>query len=652
MISVNQLSLRFGGFTLFENVSFLINDRDRIGLVGRNGIGKTTLMKILNRQMQYDEGSVAFPNHCSVGYLPQHLSFTDQFTVMQETLTAFQEVNQLENQIAKITEDVAQRTDYESDSYADLINKLTEVTDRYHILGGDKRIALAEQTLKGLGFQPTDFERPTDQFSGGWRMRIELAKLILQRPDLLMLDEPTNHLDIEAIEWLESFLKDYPGAVFLISHDRRFLDSLTNRTIEIANKRIYDYPVPYTKYVELMEERMETQQAAYENQQKKIKDTQEFIDRFRYKATKAVQVQSRIKSLDKMERIEVDTFDQAAMHLKFPPAPRSGDVVIDGEDISMSYGSLQVLDNVGILIERGEKVSFVGRNGEGKSTMVKMVQNQVNFTGTLKIGHNVKIGYFAQNQNELLNPNKTVFQTIDDVAVGEIRKKVRDILGSFLFSGEDIDKPVKILSGGEKSRLALACMLLEPVNLLIMDEPTHHLDMISKNILKQALLQFEGTLIIVSHDRDFLEGLTDKVYEFRNKKIREHRGGIQIFLDKRRLERLQDLNSNSRTSQKKDQASDGETGSSNKQQFGRRKEYDKEIRKVQTQVERTESEIHSLETELEALKVLLSNPANITEKAPFLRYNAIQEELEVLSARWMEHSEEVERLSKEREKFL
>ncbi len=649
MISINQLTLRFGGFTLFENVSFLINDRDRIGLVGRNGIGKTTLMKILNRQMNYDEGSVAFPNQCSVGYLPQHLNFSDKFTVMQETLTAFQEVNLLEEQIARITDEVGQRTDYESEGYAELINKLTEITDRYHILGGDKRIALAEQTLKGLGFMPSDFERPTDQFSGGWRMRIELAKLILQKPDLLMLDEPTNHLDIEAIEWLETFLRDYPGAVFLISHDRRFLDSLTNRTIEIANKRIYDYPVPYTKYVELMEERMETQQAAYENQLKKIKDTQEFIERFRYKATKAVQVQSRIKSLEKMDRIEVDTFDQAAMHLRFPPAPRSGDVVVEGENISMSYGNLQVLDSVGILIERGEKVSFVGRNGEGKSTMVKMIQNQVNYTGTLKIGHNVKIGYFAQNQNELLNPNKSVFQTIDDIAVGEIRKKVRNILGSFLFSGEDIDKPVKVLSGGEKSRLALACMLLEPINLLILDEPTHHLDMISKNILKQALLQFDGTLVIVSHDRDFLEGLTDKVYEFRNKKIREHRGGIQTFLDKRRLERLQDLNSNTRLSQKREQDVDNDAQSSSKLQFGRRKEYDKEIRKVQTQVERTEGEIHSLETELEALKVLLSNPANITGKAPFLRYNKIQEELDSLSTRWMELSEEVERLVREKE---
>ncbi len=648
MISVNQLTLRFGGFTLFENISFLINERDRIGLVGRNGIGKTTLMKILNKEMQYDEGSLAFPNHLTVGYLPQHLNFNDNLSVMEEALTAFKDVNLLESQIAKITDDVSTRTDYESDSYLEAINKLTEYTDRYHILGGDKRIALTEQTLKGLGFLTSDFERPTNQFSGGWRMRIELAKLILQKPNLLMLDEPTNHLDIEAIEWLELFLKDYPGAVFIVSHDRRFLDSLTNRTIEIANKRIYDYPVPYSKYVSLMEERMETQQAAYDNQQKRIKDTREFIERFRYKATKAIQVQSRIKSLEKMEIIEVDTFDQAAMNIKFPSSPRSGDVVIEAENITVKYGSLCVLDNVGMIVERGEKVSFVGRNGEGKTTMVKAILNQLNPSGLLKIGHNVKIGYFAQNQNELLNPQKTVFQTIDEIAVGEIRKKVRDILGSFMFSGDDIDKPVKVLSGGEKSRLALACMLLEPINLLILDEPTHHLDMISKNILKQALLQYDGTLIIVSHDRDFLEGLTDKVFEFRNKKIREHRGGIQTFLDKRRIERLQDLNTNSKQIPDKVEKKENESIPSNKMQFGRRKEYDKEIRKIQSRIEKNENEIHLLETELEALKTLLSDPANITGKEPFIRYNNIQEQLKVLSNKWLEDSEEVEKLTEER----
>ena len=451
MISVNQLTLRFGDFTLFENISFLINERDRIGLVGRNGIGKSTLMKILNKEMKYDEGSLAFPNECTVGYLPQHLDFSDQLNVIEETSTAFHEVNLLEEQIEKITTEVANRTDYESESYLELINKLAEYTDRYHILGGDKRTALIEQTLKGLGFLSSDFERPTNEFSGGWRMRIELAKLILQKPDLLMLDEPTNHLDIEAIEWLESFLKDYPGAVLIISHDRRFLDSLTNRTIEIANKRIYDYPVPYSKYVDLMEERMESQQAAYDNQQKKIKETQEFIDRFRYKATKAVQVQSRIKSLEKMEIVEVDSFDQATMNIKFPPSPRSGDVVVEAENISVSYGSLQVLDNVGITIERGEKISFVGRNGEGKTTMVKAILKEVETSGGyLKIGHNVKTGYFAQHQNELLDPEKTVFQTIDDIATGEMRTKTRDILGAFLFSGEDVDKPVKVLSGGER----------------------------------------------------------------------------------------------------------------------------------------------------------------------------------------------------------
>ncbi|MGI6478318.1 MAG: ATP-binding cassette domain-containing protein [Salinivirgaceae bacterium] len=646
MISVNQLTLRFGDFTLFENISFLINERDRIGLVGRNGIGKSTLMKILNKEMKYDEGSLAFPNECTVGYLPQHLDFSDQLNVIEETSTAFHEVNLLEEQIEKITTEVANRTDYESESYLELINKLAEYTDRYHILGGDKRTALIEQTLKGLGFLSSDFERPTNEFSGGWRMRIELAKLILQKPDLLMLDEPTNHLDIEAIEWLESFLKDYPGAVLIISHDRRFLDSLTNRTIEIANKRIYDYPVPYSKYVDLMEERMESQQAAYDNQQKKIKETQEFIDRFRYKATKAVQVQSRIKSLEKMEIVEVDSFDQATMNIKFPPSPRSGDVVVEAENISVSYGSLQVLDNVGITIERGEKISFVGRNGEGKTTMVKAILKEVETSGGyLKIGHNVKTGYFAQHQNELLDPEKTVFQTIDDIATGEMRTKTRDILGAFLFSGEDVDKPVKVLSGGEKARLALSCMLLEPINLLILDEPTHHLDMISKNILKQALLQYDGTLIIVSHDRDFLDGLTDKVYEFRNKKVHEHRGGIETFLEKRRLERLQDLNTNAKLQLFQEQKKENENRSANKILFNQQKEYDREIRKVQNQIERIENEIHTLEYELEALQEVLSNPENITNEEPFLQYSAIQKKLEKLSSTWLELSEEAERLS-------
>ncbi|MDY0281647.1 MAG: ABC-F family ATP-binding cassette domain-containing protein [Salinivirgaceae bacterium] len=652
MISVNQLTLRFGGFTLFENISFLINDRDRIGLVGRNGIGKTTLMKILDREMQSDEGTVSFPNNFTVGYLPQHLNFTDSKTVIEEVLTAFKEVNDLENRIAEASAEITERTDYESDSYAKLVDQLTEDTDRYHILGGDKRIAAVEQTLKGLGFYASDFDRSTHEFSGGWRMRIELVKLILQKPDLLMLDEPTNHLDIEAIEWLELFLKDYPGAVFLISHDRRFLDSLTNRTIEIANKRVYDYPVPYSKYVDLMQERLETQQSAYDNQQKKLKDTTDFIERFRYKATKAVQVQSRIKALEKMDMIEVDTFDQSSMNMKFPLAPRSGDIVVDGEGISVSYGDLNVLNDVNLLIDRGEKVSFVGRNGEGKTTMVKMLLGQLEGEGKLKLGHNVKVGYFAQNQNELLDPNLTVFETIDNMAVGEMRKKVRDILGSFLFSGEDIDKPVKVLSGGEKSRLALACMLLESVNLLILDEPTHHLDMISKNILKQALIQYNGSLIIVSHDRDFLDGLTYKVYEFKNKKIREHRGGIEVFLEKRRLERLQDLNSTVKVDKSESNDTSTANTTSNKEMFGRRKEVDREIRKAQNKVTQIESEIHKLEDELEALKVKLSNPTDISDQKPFIRYNKVQKEMEHLSEQWMICSEEVEKLVQKKEEML
>lgn len=648
MISVNQLTLRFGGHTLFENIAFLINRRDRIGLVGRNGIGKTTLMKVLNKQMQYDEGSISIPNHCTIGYLPQHLNFHDSKTVIEEALTAFDEANYLEKQISSLTESVSSRTDYESESYLELINQLTEYTDRYHILGGNKRLALTEQALKGLGFLSSDFEKPTGHFSGGWRMRIELAKLILKKPDLLMLDEPTNHLDIEAIEWLETFLKEYPGAVLLVSHDRRFLDSLTNRTIEIANKRIYDYPVAYSKYVNLMEERLATQQAAYNNQQKQIKETQDFIERFRYKATKAVQVQSRIKSLEKLERIEIDTFDQASMNIRFPPAPRAGDIVLEGENITVSYGNLKVLDKIGIIIERGEKVTFVGKNGEGKTTLVKTILNNTTYTGTLKIGHNVKIGYFAQNQNELLNPEKTVFQTIDDIATGEIRKKVRDLLGSFLFSGDDIDKPVKVLSGGEKSRLALACMLLEPINLLILDEPTHHLDMISKNILKQALIKYDGALIIVSHDRDFLDGLTDKVYEFRNKTIIEHRGGIETFLSKRRIERLQDLNTNYKAIANKEITANNKQ-TTNKQQYNRRKEYDREIRKTEAELKKTENEINKLENELKQLQILLANPDNISDKEPFIRYNSLQHSIDTLSTQWLELSEIIEKLTNEKE---
>jgi len=648
MVSINQLTVRFGGFVLFENISFLINDRERIGLVGRNGVGKSTLLKILNREQSCDEGTVAYQADCTLGYLPQHLTFNDTFNVIDETLQAFSEVNFLEDTLKTLTDEISHRTDYNSEYYAKLTNRIIDINNHIQILGADKRMALTEQALKGLGFKESDFTRLTSEFSGGWRMRIELAKLLLKKPNLLMLDEPTNHLDIEAIEWLESFLNDYPGAVIIVSHDKRFLDSLTNRTVEIANKKIYDYPVPYSRYVELMEERLETQRSAYTNQQKKIKDTQVFIDRFRYKATKASQVQSRIKALDKMDIVEVDTFDQSRMNLRFPPAPKSGEITIEGEELSVSYGSLNVLENVGFYIERGEKVAFVGRNGEGKTTLIKMILNQKDFSGKLKLGHNVKIGYYAQNQTDILDTTKTVFQTIDNVAVGEIRKKVRDILGAFLFSGEDIDKPVKILSGGERARLAFACMLLEPTNFLILDEPTHHLDMISKNILKQALLKFDGSIILVSHDRDFISGLTTKTYEFKDKKIKEHLGDIQIFLDKRKIERIQDLNINIKVKNEQQQS---QPISENKELFNKRKELDREIRKAQTRMEQFEKEIHKIEQEITEIQNLLSNPSQIDNKAIYKRHDEAKYELEVLTMQWLESSEEVEKLKNEREKY-
>ncbi|HON19640.1 MAG TPA: ABC-F family ATP-binding cassette domain-containing protein [Salinivirgaceae bacterium] len=642
MISVNQLSVRFGGFTLFENISFLINPRDRIGLIGRNGIGKSTLMKILCRQMSDFEGSISFPNSCTLGYLPQHLSVSDTCTLVEETAKAFEEINQIEKLIESLNQKIASSHEYTSPEYLANIARLTEATERYHLLGGDKRDAQIEQTLKGLGFLVSDFNKPTSEFSGGWRMQIELAKLILQKPNLLMLDEPTNHLDIESIEWLENYLKDYPGAVILISHDRRFLDSITNRTIEIANKRIYDYPVAYSKYIELMEQRLETQKAAFENQQKKIKDTEAFIERFRYKATKAIQVQSRIKALEKLERIEIDTFDTKVMNLKFPPAPRSGDIVVECENISVSYQTYRVLDSVNLLIERGEKVAFVGRNGEGKTTMVKVILDQVPHHGIKKIGHNVTIGYYAQNQIELLNPKKTVLQTIDDIAVGDIRTKVRDILGAFLFSGDDIDKPVAVLSGGEKARLSLACMLLKPINLLIMDEPTHHLDMLSKDILKSALLNYDGALILVSHDRDFLDGLTDKIFEFRDKKIREHLGGINQFLDKRRLERLQDLNSTRRDEQQPNKPSNTES----KEQYLKRKEFEKELRKIQVKIQKLEEEIHQKEKKLEEIGHALAQPENLSNQNLYLDYNQIKNQIEQLSEMWLSLTEEYDNVSK------
>ncbi|WP_279168012.1 ABC-F family ATP-binding cassette domain-containing protein [Muribaculum intestinale] len=544
MISIQNLSVEFSAKSLFDGINYVINKRDRIALVGKNGAGKSTMLKIIAGVQKPTSGSVAVPQDVTIGYLPQHMTLTDTNTVIDEVRKAFGHIQQLHEQYDRLSAELAERTDYESDAYARLIDRMTTLSEQISMEEGDGGEAEMEKTLIGLGFVRSDFNRPTSEFSGGWRMRIELAKILLQRPDVLLLDEPTNHLDIESIQWLENFLVTKAGAVVLVSHDRAFIDNVTNRTIEISLGKIYDYAVNYSKYVMLHQERIEQQRRAYENQQKQIQDTEEFIERFRYKATKAVQVQSRMKQLAKIERIEVDEVDTSRLNLRFPPAPRSGDYPVIADGVGKAYGDHQVFDGATFTIKRGEKVAFVGKNGEGKSTLVKCIMGEIPFTGHLKLGHNVKIGYFAQNQAQLLDGEITVFDTIDRVAVGDIRTKIRDILGAFMFGGEASDKKVKVLSGGEKTRLAMIRMLLEPVNLLILDEPTNHLDMATKDILKQAIKDFDGTVIVVSHDREFLDGLVEKVYEFGGGKVRECLGGIYEFLEKKKLDSLAELERN------------------------------------------------------------------------------------------------------------
>ena len=542
MISINNLSVEFSAKSLFDNINYVINPRDKIALVGKNGAGKSTMLKIIAGLQKPTSGTVAVPQGVTVGYLPQQMVISDSLTVFEETRKAFSHIDEMKKRLENMNTQLAERTDYESQEYAELIDRMTTLTEEIAMADSENSIAEMEKTLIGLGFLRTDFDRPTSEFSGGWRMRIELAKILLQRPDVLLLDEPTNHLDIESIQWLESFLKEKAKAVVLVSHDRAFIDNITNRTIEISLGKIYDYAVNYTKFVELRKERIEQQMRAYLNQQKQIADTEQFIERFRYKATKAVQVQSRMKQLAKIDRIEVDEVDNWRLSLKFPPAPRSGDYPVIVDDLGKAYGSHQVFDHATFTIKRGEKVAFVGKNGEGKSTLVKCIMNEIaDYTGTLKLGHNVKIGYFAQNQAQLLDGAITVFDTIDRVAVGDIRLKIRDILGAFMFGGEASDKKVKVLSGGEKTRLAMIRLLLEPVNLLILDEPTTHLDMKTKDILKQAIKDFNGTVIVVSHDREFLDGLVEKVYEFGGGKVRECLGGIWEFLEKKKLDNLHQL---------------------------------------------------------------------------------------------------------------
>ncbi|MCU0474087.1 MAG: ABC-F family ATP-binding cassette domain-containing protein [Bacteroidales bacterium] len=640
MVSVQDLSVSFGSFDLLSNISFLINDQDRIGLAGKNGSGKSTLLRIIAGLQSPSGGKVDMSNEVTIGYLPQQMKVDDSTTIMNEVITSFSEVTDLYDEIEHCSSEIARREDYESVEYLNLCDHLTVIEERYRMFGGSNYLAEAEKTLSGLGFERKEFDRPTKELSGGWRMRIELAKILLKKPSLFLLDEPTNHLDIESIQWLENFLASYNGAVVLVSHDKAFLDNITTRTIEISLGKIYDYKASWTKFVELRKERREQQIAAYRNQHKMIEDTEKFIERFRYKATKAVQVQSKIKQLNKIDRLEVDEEDITGMNLKFPPSPRSGTNVIEAEGLSKSYGSLHVLKKIDLKIHRGEKVAFVGRNGEGKTTFSRIITGELDYEGMLKIGHNVKIGYFAQNQDELLNENKTVFETIDDVAKGEIRTKIRDMLGAFLFRGDDIDKKVKVLSGGERSRLALVRLLLEPHNLLVLDEPTNHLDMRSKDILKQALIRYDGTLIVVSHDRDFLDSIAEKIYEFRHNRIKEYIGGIYDFLRKKKLSNLKEI-------ERKDITRSDATGndiSINKQKYLEKKESDRTLRKLKKRLEDSEKEIENLEKEISSLdKILGLTDQSVSDTHEFFsRYQDLKERHNAEMERWTQYTHDVE----------
>jgi len=647
MISVDQLVVSFGGFDLFKGVSFLITPKDRIGLTGKNGAGKSTLLKILAGKQLPSEGSISSPRGIRIGYLPQHMNVANTRNVFDETKTAFDEILNMKSEIDQLNHEIATREDYESDSYMNLINRVTELNDRYLMFGGSNMEAEIEQTLKGLGFERSDFTRSTGEFSGGWRMRIELAKILLRKPDVFLLDEPTNHLDIESIQWLEDFLASYSGAVVLVSHDRAFLDNVTNRTVEISLGKIYDYKANYSRYLELRKEHKETQLAAFRNQQKLIEETEQFIERFRYKATKAVQVQSRSKMLDKLERIEVDDDDNSRLNIKFPPAIRSGTVVVECKNLSKSYGDLEVLQDIDLIIERGAKVAFVGKNGEGKTTLARVILNELEYTGDLKIGHNVKVGYFAQNQAQLMDENLTVLETIDQIAVGDIRTKIRDILGAFMFSGEDVDKKVKVLSGGERTRLAMIKLMLEPVNFLVLDEPTNHLDMRSKEMLKNALAEYDGTVLVVSHDREFLDGLVTCVYEFRHKKAKQHLGGIYDFLQKKKLESLKELEQQVKPSSSAQSISKDEVKANaddNKLSYEERKEINKQISRLEKLVEQTEQEIARLEEAVSAMDEKMSNPENLNDHSIFEQYDKLKKQLENVMEQWAEYTEEHEQL--------
>ncbi len=641
MITVNKLSINFSGDFLFKDVSFVAGDYDRIGLVGRNGAGKSTLLKIIHKIIEPETGTMVITSGFRTGYLPQEMATNFQKSVWEETLSAFTEQKLLEKNIAQTQKILTERDDYESDHYIELAQKLADYTDRFHLLGGHTMEGDSEKVLLGLGFKSSDFHRPLAEFSSGWQMRVALAKILLQKPEIILLDEPTNHLDIESIQWLEDYLANYDGCLILVSHDRTFLDRVTNRTIEITFGTIQDYKCSYSEYVEQRMERIEIQQSAFENQQKEIDQIEKFIERFRYKSSKAKQVQSRIKLLEKMDKVEVDDIDQSAISFKFPPAPHSGRVTVESKSLDLGYGSLKVLHNIDMHLERGERVAFVGKNGEGKSTFVKAIVGELKpQQGTLQLGHQVVIGYYAQNQALLLDPNKTVFETIDDVAVGEVRTKIRTILGRFLFSTEDTEKKVSVLSGGEKSRLALAKLLLSPFNLLILDEPTNHLDMQSKDVLKNALLQYQGSMILVSHDRDFLEGLTDKIFEFKNQKIKTFMGDVFEFLEKKKIDSLNELQKNNALN------SGSEKGlSSNKENYEKKREMDAALRKIQNRIKKLEEDMEHIQKEISLIEEKLANPDQfghqINDGSLYKQYEKCKLHLEEKESSWLDLQEEL-----------
>ena len=646
MISVEGLTVEFGVKPLFHDASFVVNDRDRIALVGKNGAGKSTLLKILCGMQHPTSGVVSVQNDTTIGYLPQVMNLQDQTTVREEAQKAFADVRKIKDKLDRMNAELAARTDYESDDYLSLVERFTQEHERYMMMGAENYEAELERTLMGLGFLRSDFDRPTSEFSGGWRMRIELAKILLRKPDVLLLDEPTNHLDIESIQWLEQFLSQSANAVVLVSHDRAFINNVTNRTLEISCGQIIDYRVKYDEYVVLRKERREQQIRAYENQQKEMADMRAFIERFRYQATKAVQVQQKIKQLEKIVPIEIDEVDTSAMRLKFPPCLRSGDYPVICDEVRKDYGSHTVFDHVTMTIRRGEKVAFVGKNGEGKSTLVKCIMDEIPYTGTLKIGHNVQIGYFAQNQAQLLDESLTVYDTIEHVAKGDIRSRINDILGAFMFGGENSEKKVKVLSGGERSRLAMIRLLLEPVNLLILDEPTNHLDMPSKDVLKEAIRAFDGTAIIVSHDRDFLDGLVTKVYEFGGGRVREHLGGIYDFLRDRKIESLDQLGAQPANNNKENQVAAAATPShqSSKQNYAERKEMQKRITRAEKAVKESESKIEKMEERIRELDELLMQPEKASDMTLVTEYTSTKRCLDEESERWMTLSEELEEL--------